>query len=209
MPAKAVIEPGDLRTGAMIPIGADATPCHSLFNVAWSADGTRLVFPYGPSLLPRSTTFKPSNTCESPRWNRLVVVSALHPSSSRRWKLPTAQPHCSYQSAAFDTAGIVASEGCTIGAPATQFNNPHFGRAYLVQLNPHGRRQARVRLRMAYSAGDVADDRHNGHVLISEDEGGNLHIKYYEWVWDFNGQKLRVVGHYRTQGNTEIIAQPA
>jgi hypothetical protein len=198
----------DLRTSAQIQIGADVAPCHALFNVAWNANGSQLIFPYGPSILPRDTTFVPRGTCDEPEWNRLAVVPAEHASQSSSWKLMKAESHCSYQSAAFDPEGIVATEGCTTGAPADQPNNPNSGIAKLVQLDTRGRVEERVPLRIAYEGGDVVADPRNHEVLISEDEGGNLGVRYYQWVWAFDGHRLRVIGHYPGQGATIVLAQP-
>lgn len=183
-----------------VEIGGDAAPCHWLFNVAWSPDGARLVFPYGPSNLPRNTSFVPNRTCLRPRANELAIASARRQSDAASWTVWHPERGCSYQSAAFDRTGIVASEACSHGAPA--------GPAYLVQLGRHGRRLARFPLRIAYEDGDVVRDPVKGHVLVSESQAGNIGVASYDWVWELNRRSLRLLGRYRTIDATVVMAQP-
>lgn len=56
----------NLASGRQWSIGADAARCHEIGRPAWSADGSRLVFPYGPSILPHQTNPR-QNRCAAPR----------------------------------------------------------------------------------------------------------------------------------------------
>jgi len=190
----------DLRGGGQIGIGADATACHSLPGVAWSRDGARLVFPYGPSTLPRDASFVPNGTCLMPRPNRLAVASALGPSGVGSWTLSEAERGCSYQSAAFDRAGIVASEACERGA--------RVGPAYLVAFDRRGRRVAKWPLQIGYEDGGVVRDPATGQVLVSEDQAANIGVTSHDWVWELDGRRLRLVGRYRAADAAVVLAQP-
>jgi hypothetical protein len=189
----------DLRSGRQWSIGADTARCHELTSPAWNPSGTKLVFAYGPSRLPAGT--KPSNSqvCEMPRANRLVVVSALRSSSSRSWKLIPADRGCSYQAAAFDSEGIAAAEGC---GP-----NPNLGRAYLLQLNRGEHVVRRIPLEPGWEDGLIASER-DGDVLVTEDQPANEGYRPYDWVWQFNGHRLRAIAHYRALDADQVVAVP-
>ena len=195
----------DVATGRQIHVGADATPCHSLFKVAWSPDGTRLLFPFGPSSLPRGTHFLPAGTCQMPQLSRLVVVSALRPSGVRAWRLWKADPHCSYEAAAFDHTGVAAAEGCARrGGPF----DTNLGPASLVQLDAHGRRLARFPLAAGFEDGDVVRDPLTGRVLVSEDQPANSGLSDDQWVFEFDGRGLRTVVRRPALDATLLLAQP-
>ncbi len=196
----------DLTSGRQWSIGADATPCHALPGVAWSRDGAQLVFPYGPSVLPRHTRFVPHGTCTAPRFSRLAVVSAAHASSSRGWGLIAADPRCSYQAATFDRTGIAAIEGCVQGAPRGSGPNPTGGWAYVVQLSRRHRIVGRLRLAPGYDGGDIATDWRTGSVLVSELQ--TTRPPLFDWVWALRDGRLRLVGRYPGRDAPTIIAEP-
>jgi hypothetical protein len=198
----------NLRTGHTVEIGAHATPCHSLFDLAWNANGTRLVFPYGPSVLPANSSFVPSNSCATPAWNRLVIVSAEHASNPDDWTLMKAPAHCSYLEAAFDSAGIVAAEGCTTGDPPGEPNNPQTGDAFLVQLTTNGHHILRLPLARGFDGGDIATDPATGQILISEDQAAETGTRVYDRVWSFNGHHLHTIARYRPDGDASVTALP-
>jgi hypothetical protein len=198
----------DLATGAQWTIGADAAPCHALFKAEWSADSTQLVFPYGPSILSPHTHFVPAGTCASPRFSRLVVVSASHASSVSSWKLIKADDGCSYMAATFDRTGIAAIEGCTRGHPPGDLNDPNGGDAYLVQLNSHRRIILRLPLARGYDGGDIATDPQTGTVLVSEYQGANQGIPVFDWVWAYDGHRLRTIRRFANEDAATVIAEP-
>jgi hypothetical protein len=189
----------DLRSGRQWSIGSDAVRCHELTLPAWSPDGSKLVFAYGPSTLPAGTKPSTSQTCETPQANRLVVVSATRASRSRSWKLIPADQDCSYQAAAFDPEGIAAVEGCG--------SAPTFGHVYLLQLNDRDRVIARLALEPGWEDGLMASER-NGDVLVTEDQPANAGYRPYDWVWEFNGHQLRAIARYATLDAAQVIAVP-
>jgi hypothetical protein len=125
-------------------------------------------------------------------------VSARRPSQPTQWRLWRALPGCSYEAAAFDSGGVAATEGCT-GAAA---------RSLVVQLDRRGHIKSELPLRRAYNDGSVVDDPSGHRVLVSEAQDGNLGVRYYGWVWTFDGRRLQLVGHYRPNGITLVLAQP-
>jgi len=198
----------DLTTRKQWTIGADITPCHALPDAAWSANGSQLVFPYGPSTLSQHTHFVPHGTCESPRFSRLAVVPSSHTSPVRAWKLIKADRNCSYMSATFDRRGIAAIEGCTTGAPAGQGGDPTSGDAYLVQLNRHDRAVPRLLLSRGFDDGGIAANQKTGTVLVSEYQAANQGIPVYNTVWAFNGHTLRTIHHYPNGDAPTVVAEP-
>lgn len=202
-----------VRGGPAVSIGADATPCHALFGVAWNPAGTKLVFPFGPSTLPPSTHFTPHGTCAATRFSRLAVVSALRPSEPSGWMLWRTQPRCSYQAAAFAGAAeggpgvVVAAEACTTRQPKGS-GDVTLGRAYLVRLDGHGRVRGRIALRRAWDGGDVVADPATGQMLVSEDQAANSGVRPRNWVWALDGQRLRLVTRTGFEDATYFDAQP-
>jgi hypothetical protein len=198
----------DRRTGRQWTLGADAAPCHALFDAAWSADGSQLVFPYGPSRLSPHTHFVPRGTCQEPRLSGLAVVPASHTSPVSSWRLITPDPHCSYMAATFDRRGIAAIEGCTTGEPNGDGNSPNLGNAYVVQLDHHRRKVSRLRLARGFDGGGIASDPRTGIVLVSESQAANNGVRAYNWVWAFNGHRLRTIRRYPYRDATFIVAEP-
>lgn len=196
----------NLASGRQWSIGADAARCHEIGRPAWSADGSRLVFPYGPSILPHQTKPSASEFCSVPRYSRLVVVPAGHASSTTAWKLILADKGCSFESATFDRRGIAAAEGCRHGDPRGFSANPGLGDAYLLQLNRHDRVVARVALEPGWEQGLVSTIPHTGMVLVSQDQPANQSYPERDWVWEFDGHHLHNVGHYSANDAAQVIA---
>ncbi len=183
-------------------------PCAVTASAAWSADGSKLLFPYGPSILSPQTHFVPVDSCSSPRLSRLVVVAAGPSSEATSWKLIKADRGCSYQAATFDPWGIAAIEGYEQGTPPGQLKSPYLGNAYLVQLNASHRDVLRLKLARGYDGGGIAADPQNGVVLVSESQAANQGIPVFKWVWAFDGHSLRLVHRYPNEDATTVIAEP-
>lgn len=196
----------DPRSGRQWTIGSDAAPCHGLGDLAWSADGSKLVFPYGPSVLSRHTRV-PGGTCEAARLNRLAVVSPGRSSQTTSWKLIKADHGCSYQAATFDRWGIAAIEGCVQGEPRGQYS-VNGGNAYLVQLDAHHHVMLRLELARGYDGGDIANDPRTGTVLVSEYQAANQGIPVFNWVWAFDGHTLRTIRRFPNEDAPTVIAEP-
>lgn len=197
----------DLATSRQWSIGADAPRCHELGEPAWNDDGSQLVFPYGPSILPRGTQPSTSESCSTPRYSRLAVVSARHPSASTSWKLIHADKGCSFEAAAFDRQGIAAAEGCRQQGSRAGYSEPTLGHTYLLQLNHHDRVITRVALEPGWEQGAVSTMR-DGTVLVSQDQPANESYPERNWVWEFDGHHLRAIAHYAANDAAQVIAVP-
>lgn len=198
----------DLRAHRRWSIGADAAPCHELSRPAWSPDGSKLVFAYGASTLPPHSKYVPDSICTEPRPSDLAVVAAGRPTRISTWTLIPPSSGCSFQSAAFDGRGIVAIEGCSRGAPPAAAGNTDLGDADLVQLDEHDRVVGRLALKRGSDVGTVATDPRGGTVLVSENQAGNQRIAAFDWVWAFDGRRLRPVGRYPNDASPVITAEP-
>ncbi len=198
----------DLRAHRRWSIAADAAPCHALSRPAWSPDGSELVFAYGASTLPPHSKYVPDSICTEPRPSDLAVVAAGRPTRISAWTLIPPSAGCSFQSAAFDSQGIVAIEGCSRGAPPAAAGNTDLGDAYLVQLDKGDRMVRRLALKRGSDIGTVASDPRSGTVLVSENQAANQGSATFDWVWIFDGHRLRVVGRYRDDASPAITAEP-
>lgn len=201
----------DPRSGHQVAIGAEATPCHRLSTPAWSANGSRLIFAYGPSRLPHDTKFVPHGTCRSPRPSGLAIVSAGHSSEIEASALIPPQHGCSYQSAAFDGHGIAAVEGCE-GGPGrrARFPGSFLGPSYLLRLNARHRVVWRHALKPGCDGCHLAYDRRNGSVIVTEQQAQQpgASEEGSEWVWRLHGRHLHLIARYRPEGDANLIAVP-
>ena len=199
----------DLRSGQEWTIGADAAPCHALYTPSWSPDGSKLVFAYGPANsserlpeTPRSGLGK--GVCTQNRPGEVAVVPAERSSQLSSARLIPPPKGCSYQAAVFDRQGIAAVEGCEQGTPRAYAGlGDYQGDAYLVQLNGRGRTVLRLALRRESNITRLASDPSAGLVFVSEGQGENTRPAF-DWVWTFDGHRLRAVGHY----NAHVTAEP-
>ena len=198
----------DLRSGRRLTIGTDAAPCHALSSAAWSPDGSKLVFAYGPATASPAGQQPPPGTCTVPHPSGLAVVSATRSSQLTASQLIAPEAGCTYQSAAFDRRGIVGIEACSHGAPPQFPPGVYLGDAYLVQLDSHGRLLLRLSLKLGSNPGTVVTDPRTGLVLVTEDQGQRQHHASYDWVWTFDGRKLHTVGRYPFEGNGVVTAEP-
>lgn len=197
----------DLRSGHEWSIGADAPRCHEIGQASWSPDGSKLVFPYGPSVLPYGTKPSTAQQCNSPGFGRLVVVRADRASSGKSWRLIAADKHCSFMAAAFDRQGIAAVERCQHG-PHGFTVAPFEGFAYLLQLDHRDHVVARLALEPGWEEGLVSTDFRDGSVIVSQDQPANSGYPERDWVWQFDGHHLRAIAHYSANDAAQIIAAP-
>ncbi len=201
----------DLRSGRAPTIGTDAANCHALSSAGWAADGSKLVFAYGPASASPPGQQPPAGTCTVPHPSGLAVVSATRSSQLAAMALIAPTPGCTYQSAAFDRRGIVGIEACAQGTPRQPGGavpGVYLGDAYLVQLDSRGRPLLRLALKLGSNRGTVVADAGTGLVLVSEDQAQGRRHTTYDWVWTFDGWQLKTVGRYPFEGNAVVTAEP-
>ena len=195
----------DLTTGTQWNVGTDFPRCTDLGDPAWSASGRELVLPYGP--VPNPRRVGPPGTCPATRYARLALVPALRPSHSSAWKLITADLGCSFEAATFDPSGIAAIESCRRRGLSGSNIDPGLGQARLVQIDQTDQVVARINLEPGWELGVIGTER-SGRVLISQDQPANEPYPERDWVWEFDGHHLRLIGHYKANDAAEIIAIP-
>jgi hypothetical protein len=109
----------------------------------------------------------------------------------------------------FDRWGIAALEGCAKGSPQGGFpQSTYAGNAYLVQLTADGRRRMlRLHLKRGSDIGTLSTDPLSGSVLVSENQGANQGFLTYDWLWTFDGRRLRAVGRYPNESAPSVTAE--
>ena len=205
----------NLKTGAQWTVGSEATACHDLRNAAWSANSSELVVPYGPSNLPAGTTQVPDlgpegESCLAPQPAGLAVVKAGTSSEFSPSALIEPTAGCSYESAVFDSEGILAVEGCSEGSPPFPYiPSPTSGQAYLVQLTTTGEVVRKLPLATGSNPGIVASDPETGAILVTDDQAGGPQDKNEfegDWVWEYHRGTLRLIKRYSIEPG--VYAKP-
>jgi hypothetical protein len=186
------------------PILTTLNPCDGFRRPAWSRDGSRiaLVFDraYGPP-----TPIAGGSACPG-AVDRLAIVVAGGASAGAVLQLIAPDRGCAFGSVAFDRAGLAAAEGCRHGSPPGQ-SATNLGNAYLLQFNHDGARTRRVALERGLEQALVATLPGRGNVLVTQDQPANEGPEY-DWVWEFNGSRLRPIAHYRALDAAQVIAVP-
>jgi hypothetical protein len=121
--------------------------------------------------------------------------------------LITADSGCSFEAATFDPSGIAAVEGCRRRGVSGSYVDPGLGQARLLQLNRTDQVLARINLPPGWEQGVISTER-SGRVLISQDQPANEPYPERDWVWEFDGQHLRLIHRYEAYDAAEIIAIP-
>lgn len=190
----------NLVTGAEWTVGASATACHSLGAVSWNETGSELVVPFGPSNLPPGSTHGQrmigGESCLVHKPVGLAVVNTGSSSEFSEHALIEPASGCEYESAIFDSEGILAVEGCTEGAPHRQHfqPEPREGQAYLLQLSESGEIVRRLPLAVGSEPGLVASDPETGTILVSDDVGREG--SECDWIWEYANGTLRLIKRY-------------
>jgi hypothetical protein len=195
----------NLKTGAEWTVGAEATACHDLRDPAWSQNSSELVMPYGPSNLPPGTTQAPDHgaegeSCLAPQPAGLAVVKAGSSSEFSPSALIEPTAGCSYESAVFDSEGILAVEGCSEDSPPFPYMpSPTSGQAYLVQLTATGELVRQLPLALGSNPGIVTSDPETGTILVTDDQAGgpqDTNWREGDWVWEYHRGGLRLIKRY-------------
>jgi hypothetical protein len=188
----------ELATGRQWAIGALTPVCHFFAPPSWNPAGTSLVFAYHPpDLSSPATSGDGYGVCKESLPGKIAIVGAGRASELAGAHLFAAPKGCGYQSAVFDHEGVAATEACEQGtAPGFRFPGGDDGDAYVVQLNLRGRVLRRFGIRREPNPTRVAVSDFGGPVLVTEQLGENTR-PYWDWIWAFNGKRLRLIRHSR------------
>jgi hypothetical protein len=184
----------DHNTGRSWTIGAKARVCHWISTPSWDANGTGLIFTFAPSNPAEPVgKYDGYGICTQELAGEIEVLAAAHPAALSSAQIIKAPRGCSYLSAVFDPEGIAAIEACEHGAPRGFSRHGEYnGDAYVVQLSAQGRSLHRVAIKPEPNPATLARNPSGGPVLVSEELGENTR-PYFNWIWTFNGQKLRLL----------------
>ena len=170
------------------------------------------MFPWGPSRL-RGHQSMPGlgsgeDSCPAPEASRLALVLTGHRPTSRSFTTIAPDRGCSFAAAAFDRTGIAAVEGCVHGSPKGE-RDFSLGDGYLLQLTGSRHRPARrIALHRGVEEATVAQDRHTGNVLVTQDQPANDGGPERDYVWTFDGRALHLVGSYPRRRRRPVLAAP-
>jgi hypothetical protein len=178
--------------------------CDGYGAPSWNAAGTALVITFDQASGPPIQMDGGYGCPGGP--NRLAVVR-LRRSGASEVRLIAPRRGCEFEAAGFDRAGIAAAEGCWNGSPP-RFPEMDLGHAYLVQMDQSGKPLRRVPLQLGLVQAVVAPIPHTGAVLVTQDQPGGQPYPERDWVWEFDGTRLRAVGHYRADGEPQVLAVP-
>ena len=195
----------DLAAGHERAIMTSANRCDSFGPAAWNTSGTELVFPANRAVGRAHTGIGGQLFCPVAR-NKLAVASADPGSTARALRLLPPDRGCEFRAAAFDREGIVAVEGCRQGGPKG-FSDASLGDAYLLQFGRNDRLIRRVGLERGLEEAEVATDPGTGNVLVTQDQPANQGPEY-DWVWEFDGTRLRLIARYGANDAAQVIAIP-
>ena len=191
----------DVNGGGVTPVMRAANFCSGFGPPAWNRTGTELVFPYARAS--HGPTYGISESCPQATF-RLVIASA---SGHRPLTLLKPDRGCEFGAAAFDRLGIAAAEGCSKGSPP-MMSYPGLGDAYLLQYDAHAHLLRRLALKRGLERAVVATDPHTGNVLVTQYQPANNGGPEDDWVWEFDGSRLRPIAHYRADDAAQILAIP-
>jgi hypothetical protein len=191
--------------------------CPAISDPAWSADGSQLVFAYGPAASPwnypvptTTTGEQEASWCTLAQGSDLAIVPAAGASQIAAAQLIRPDRSCSYQSPTFDAWGVAAIEVCLRRGPSPGHGIPPPSVLvnYLVQLNGEDQVTLRLELKRRFGQAFLANDPSNGLVLVSAVQSQKQREATFDCVWTFNGQGLHTVGRYRSPASLAMTAEP-
>jgi len=195
----------DLKSGVTRPVVTRSNRCDGFGPASWSQSGRELVFPFDPA---GGKPIELGGSLGCPAGGRAyLALSSSDPATAKGLKLIDASPGCQFQSAAFDRLGIAATEGCSKGDPDGGVGG-FLGYAYLMQFNPDGKVIRRLSLKVGLEQSVVATVPNTGNVLVTEDRPANEPYPERDWVWEFNGHKLRFIESYQAEDAAQVLAVP-
>jgi hypothetical protein len=203
----------DLQTGRSRAI-VRTSYCSSIGQPAWNASGTEVVFRFRassarPERLEIIGSTGPGCPANSGHGWDLAIASTSVTTPVTALKLLRPARGCNLDGAAFDSAGIIAAEGCAVRGQAPSFEGATRGAAYIVQYDDAGHLESRIQL--PYRGLDpeqtlLAPEPHSDRVLITQDQPNGLVKRNDDHIYELEGTKLRQVDE--NSWGSEFMAVP-
>lgn len=174
---------------AQLTLGANAVACHVLTTPSWSPNGREVTFTYSASSLTAASPPPLPGLCPAWRPGALAVAGTSRSTGTQGFHLLFAPAGCGFQASAFDRWGIVAIETCGYVG---------LGPAYLEQFSARLELVRRLPLMPGADPTHLSPSPGGEFVLVDEYQappasGPSLP---WDWVWIFNGSRLRLVRRY-------------
>jgi hypothetical protein len=151
------LEVRQLDSGQVTDLHVSSTPCNSLFEPRWTADGRDLAFGQAD----------PGQDCNTPAAAKLAVVSAAPVPPTTPALSVAAAPNCSVAAVTTTADGFASVEQCR--APNSQFPEPIFidGPVQLVRYDRHLEPISRVSLGQCDDGASIAGTPRSSTVIVS------------------------------------------
>lgn len=192
-----------LRSGHLHTVSSSGNRCDGYGPTAWNSAGNELAF-----VLSRAGG-KPipmAGGMGCPQGRVYLALASASQSSKQPLQLIDPDRGCVFGAVAFDRRGIVATEGCNRDSPPNE-GGGHLGQAMLVQYAADGHMLIRKPLKPGLNGSELAS-LHDGAVLVTQHQPASSGYAPRDWVWEFNGYRLRKVASYRAQDAVQILAIP-
>lgn len=190
----------DLRSGHTRAVMSSTNVCDQYGPAAWNANSTEIAFPYEPA---GGRPMEMAGGFACPEGRNYLVIATTVRGSGPRIQVPAGRG-CLFEATAFDRSGIVAAEGCAKGGPARQVA-PNVGDAFLLQYSVNGRLEKRIALKRGLEQAELSTEPHTGNVLVTQDRPANEPYPEADYVWVFNGQRLRPIARYPAHDAAQVL----
>ena len=209
----------DLRTGrTRVIVRTDY--CATVGQPAWNASGTQVAFPFQPSrgrpvhggLDMGGMWYCPSSPSILTSYGRdLAIASTGTTTTAQSLKLIAADHGCDFDSVTFDSAALVALEGCSKRHHHAYGAGANLGNAYVVEYDRQGQRGTRIELpyrglNPAFDGSSIETESHGGRILIAQDQPQDVSYPNYNRVYQLDGTKLTEIRRY--EWGSEFLAIP-
>ncbi len=191
----------NLRSGHTRAVMSSKNVCDQYGPAAWNANSTEIAFPYEPAA---GRPIEMAGGFGCPEGRNYLVIATTVQGSGRRIQVPAGRG-CLFEATAFDPSGIVAAEGCAKGSPARQVA-PNVGDAFLLQYSVDGHLEKRIALKRGLEQAVLSTEPHTGNVLVTQDRPANEPYPETDYVWVFNGQRLRPIARYPAHDAAQVLA---
>jgi len=190
-----------LRSGHTRAVMSSRNVCDQYGPAAWNANSTEIAFPYQPA---GGRPMEMAGGFACPEGRNYLMIATTSRGSGRRVQVPAGRG-CRFEAAAFDASGVLAAEGCANGGPKRQ-DAPNVGDAFLLQYSVNGHLKERIALKRGLEQAVLSTEPLTGNVLVTQDRPANEPYPEADYVWEFNGQRLRAIARYTAHDAAQILA---